>query len=77
MCERLSANGYKVRGAVRGVTQMTALSLGVEGVQVGDIGLLTVQILQANGCRVMGVDFDGTKFELARRFVKIIMVKNT
>ena len=38
LCTRLSADGYKVRGAVRGVTQMTALSSRVEGVQVGDIG---------------------------------------
>ena len=38
LCRRLLADGYKVRGAVRGVTQMTALSSRVEGVQVGDIG---------------------------------------
>ena len=37
LCRRLSADGYKVRGAVRGVTQMTALSSRVEGVQVGNI----------------------------------------
>ena len=38
LCRRLSADGYKVRGAVRGVAQMTALPPGVEGAQVGDIG---------------------------------------
>jgi len=37
LCKRLSADGYKVRGAVRDVTQMTALSLRVQGVQVGNI----------------------------------------
>jgi len=35
---------------------------------LGLIGPLTVQILQANGCKVMGVDFDSAKCELARRF---------
>ena len=35
---------------------------------LGLIGLLTVQILKANGCRVLGVDFDSAKCELARQF---------
>lgn len=35
---------------------------------LGLIGLLTVQILKANGCRVLGIDFDSTKCELARQF---------
>lgn len=35
---------------------------------LGLIGLLTVQILRANGCRVLGVDFDSAKCELARQF---------
>ena len=35
---------------------------------LGLIGLLTVQILKANGCRVLGVDFDTAKCELARQF---------
>ncbi len=35
---------------------------------LGLIGLLTVQILKANGCRVLGIDFDSTKCELAKRF---------
>ena len=38
LCRRLSADGYKIRGAVRGVTQMTALSSRAEEVQVGKIG---------------------------------------
>ncbi len=33
---------------------------------LGLLGLLTVQILRANGCRVLGVDYDGRKLELAR-----------
>jgi len=57
-------------------------AIGLEGVRLaqptlgecfvviglGLIGLLTVQILRANGCRVLGVDFDSAKCELARQF---------
>lgn len=35
---------------------------------LGLIGLITVQILRANGCRVLGVDFDTSKCELASEF---------
>jgi predicted dehydrogenase/threonine dehydrogenase-like Zn-dependent dehydrogenase len=35
---------------------------------LGLIGLITVQILRANGCRVLGIDFDSSKCELARDF---------
>jgi threonine dehydrogenase-like Zn-dependent dehydrogenase len=34
----------------------------------GLIGLLTVQLLRAHGCRVMAIDFDAAKLALARRF---------
>lgn len=34
---------------------------------LGLIGLVTVQLLRANGCRVLGVDFDSAKCELARQ----------
>ncbi len=33
---------------------------------VGLIGLLTVQLLRAHGCRVLAIDFDDSKLELAR-----------
>ncbi len=33
---------------------------------MGLIGLLTVQLLRANGCRVLGIDFDGARLALAR-----------
>lgn len=33
---------------------------------LGLIGLVTAQLLKANGCRVIGVDFDQQKIELAR-----------
>ncbi len=35
---------------------------------LGLIGLLTVQLLRAHGCRVLGVDFDREKLDLARKF---------
>ena len=35
---------------------------------VGLIGLLTVQMLRAHGCRVLAIDFDEAKLELARSF---------
>ncbi len=35
---------------------------------LGLIGLLCVQMLRANGCRVLGIDFDTSKCELARSF---------
>lgn len=37
-------------------------------VGVGLIGLLTVQMLRAQGCRVLAIDFDASKLELARGF---------
>lgn len=36
-------------------------------VGLGLIGLLTVQLLQAQGCRVLGIDFDRDKLALARQ----------
>jgi Predicted dehydrogenases and related proteins len=35
---------------------------------LGLIGLITVQLLRAHGCRVLGIDFDPARLELARRF---------
>ena len=35
---------------------------------LGLIGLVTVQLLRAHGCRVLGLDFDPDKLALARRF---------
>ena len=34
---------------------------------LGLIGLVTVQLLRAHGCRVIGLDFDPSKLELARK----------
>lgn len=35
---------------------------------LGLIGLLCVQLLRAHGCRVLGLDFDPSRLELARQF---------
>ena len=35
---------------------------------VGLIGLITVQLLRAQGCRVLAIDFDESKLALARQF---------
>lgn len=35
---------------------------------LGLIGLMTVQLLRAHGCRVLGLDFDPAKLALARKF---------
>ncbi|MDH4317521.1 MAG: bi-domain-containing oxidoreductase [Desulfobulbaceae bacterium] len=50
--------------------RLAAPSLGESFVVIGLglIGLLTVQLLRAHGCRVLGIDFDETKLQLARQF---------
>lgn len=35
---------------------------------LGLIGLITVQLLRANGCRVLGIDLDPKKLEMAKQF---------
>jgi predicted dehydrogenase/threonine dehydrogenase-like Zn-dependent dehydrogenase len=37
-------------------------------VGLGLIGLVTAQLLKANGCRVIGFDYDNVKVEIARKF---------
>ena len=37
-------------------------------VGLGMVGLLAVQLLRAHGCRVLGIDMDPARLELARRF---------
>lgn len=44
------------------------LGESVAVIGLGLVGLMTVQMLIANGCRVLGVDFDARKLELARQF---------
>ncbi|WP_417583088.1 bi-domain-containing oxidoreductase [Pelagibacterium sp.] len=51
-------------------TRLAAPTLGETVVVIGAglIGLLTVQLLRAQGCRVLAVDFDQAKLDLARSF---------
>lgn len=62
---------FTVLGAVglQGI-RLAAPALGerVAVIGLGLIGLMTVQMLAANGCRVLGIDFDPHKLELARQF---------
>ncbi|QTE92139.1 bi-domain-containing oxidoreductase [Shewanella algae] len=57
-------------------------SIGLQGIRLAEptlgeafvvtgaglIGLLTVQLLRAQGCRVLAIDFDDSKLELAKQF---------
>ena len=55
--------------ALQGI-RLTAPTIGetIVVTGLGLIGLLTVQVLVANGCRVLGLDFDPEKTKLAREF---------
>lgn len=55
--------------ALQGV-RLAAPSIGERFVVtgLGLIGLLTVQILRAHGCQVLGTDFDHSRLDLARSF---------
>lgn len=50
--------------------RLTEPTLGETFVVIGAglIGLLTIQLLRANGCRVLAIDFDESKLDLARKF---------
>ncbi len=65
------AAGFTVLGAVavQGI-RLVQPTIGECFVVIGLglIGLFTVQVLLANGCRVMGVDRDPERLDLARRF---------
>lgn len=57
-------------------------SIGLQGIRLAEpslgeafavtgaglIGLLTIQLLRAHGCRVLAIDFDESKLDLARQF---------
>jgi predicted dehydrogenase/threonine dehydrogenase-like Zn-dependent dehydrogenase len=55
--------------ALQGI-RLAAPTLGETFVVIGLglIGLITVQLLRANGCRVLGIDYDETRLALARRY---------
>ena len=55
--------------ALQGVRQADIkIGENVAVIGLGLIGLITVQLLKANGCRVIGLDISSNKFELARKF---------
>jgi predicted dehydrogenase len=62
---------FTVVGAIglQGI-RLAQVSLGetVAVIGLGLIGLLTVQLLRAQGCRVIGIDFDVQKLSLAEKF---------
>ena len=55
--------------ALQGI-RLTAPTLGecIVVMGLGLIGLMTVQILRANGCRVLGLDYDADKVNMAKSF---------
>lgn len=55
--------------ALQGV-RLTEPTLGecIVVMGLGLIGLMTVQILRANGCRVLGIDFDADKVKIAKSY---------
>lgn len=57
--------------------RLVQLSLGetVVVTGLGLIGLVTVQLLRAHGCRVLGIDFDPAKLALARQFGAALLVR--
>jgi predicted dehydrogenase/threonine dehydrogenase-like Zn-dependent dehydrogenase len=65
------AAAFTVMGAIsmQGI-RLLAPSIGetVVVIGLGLLGLLAIQILKANGCRVIGIDFDSKKCALAREF---------
>ncbi len=56
----IALQGIRLAGPTMGET-FTVTGLGL-------VGLLTVQLLRANGCRVIGLDFDAERLALARQF---------
>lgn len=55
--------------AMQGVRQ-AGIHIGdsVAVIGLGLIGLITVQLLKANGCKVVGLDVNDTNFDLAKKF---------
>jgi len=45
-----------------------ALGEAIAVTGLGLVGLMTVQLLRAHGCHVLGIDFDRSRLELARQF---------
>ena len=64
--------------ALQGI-RLAKPTLGESFVVIGSglVGLLTIQLLRANGCRVLGLDFDKERLKLAKSFgVNILDISN-
>src|SRR5690606_35936613 len=65
------AASFTVLGAIalQGI-RLAQPTLGESFVVIGAglIGLMAIQLLKANGCRVLAVDFDQKKLELAKKY---------
>jgi predicted dehydrogenase/threonine dehydrogenase-like Zn-dependent dehydrogenase len=62
---------FTVLGAIalQGIRLLkTTLGETVAVIGLGLIGLISVQLLRASGCRVIGIDFPGRRLDLARQF---------
>ncbi len=77
LCARVPANvsddeaAFTVVGAIglQGIRlAQPTLGEAVVVTGLGLIGLVTVQLLRAHGCRVLGIDYETEKLALARRF---------
>jgi predicted dehydrogenase/threonine dehydrogenase-like Zn-dependent dehydrogenase len=77
LCARVPATvtdeeaAFTVLGAIalQGIRLVTpTLGEAVVVTGLGLIGLMTVQLLRAQGCRVLGIDYDADKLALARNF---------
>src|SRR5438105_4208917 len=65
------AAAFTVLGAIalQGIRLMQpTLGESIVVIGLGLVGLLTVQLLRAHGCRVLGVDFDANRLALATSF---------
>jgi len=65
------AAAFTVLGAIglQGIRlAQPALGEAVVVTGLGLIGLMTLQLLRAQGCRVLGIDYDADKLKLARQF---------
>lgn len=77
LCAKVPSNvtdeeaAFTVLGAIalQGI-RLTKPTLGetIVVTGLGLIGLMTVQLLRANGCRVLGIDFDNERLALAKQF---------
>ena len=81
MCRNISASKFQMRVDSEDASFVTLGAIALQGIRqseprlgdriavigLGLLGQLTVQMLKASGCRVLGSDLDASKLELARQ----------